>query len=367
MQPSGVLSTSGTCRTKLPMCGASSAFPFHKETHYSSNFSREHSCWNMTVGRFPPAPSHWMNQIMKMSKIIKESLLLLSLFLIAAMVQFFAQSLPMALCFYFLPTLYSAYYFGRRHATLTAFACVFLVFLLDYLNNLMPTHRVLTLPGERLFNFAIWAGILVVVGYVMGTLYERKQAMTADIRESFSGLLLVLQHFIANDKSAAGESQRVVQAATKIAEAMGLGSDRIDLLRSAVLVRDLSKLGITNDILYKAADMSADEAVASFRKPVKADARTQAVGDSLRRVIPIIVAQQILQEQGARAVNVPIEAHILAVADAYQKLINGANGKGLSPYQAEQQIIAGAGQKFHSGVVDTFTKVLDAQAQGAGA
>jgi len=308
-----------------------------------------------------------MNQIMKMSKIIKESLLLLSLFLISAMVQFFAQSLPMARCFYFVPTLYSAYYFGRRHATLTAFACVFLVFLLDYLNNLMPTHRVLTLPGERLFNFAIWAGILVVVGYVMGTLYERKQAMTADIRESFSGLLLVLQHFIANDKSAAGESQRVVQAATKIAEAMGLGSDRIDLLRSAVLVRDLSKLGITNDILYKAADMSADEAVASFRKPVKADARTQAVGDSLRRVIPIIVAQQILQEQGARAVNVPIEAHILAVADAYQKLINGANGKGLSPYQAEQQIIAGAGQKFHSGVVDTFTKVLDAQAQGAGA
>jgi len=126
----------------------------------------------MTVGRFPPAPSHWMNQIMKMSKIIKESLLLLSLFLIAAMVQFFAQSLPMALCFYFLPTLYSAYYFGRRHATLTAFACVFLVFLLDYLNNLMPTHRVLTLPGERLFNFAIWAGILVVVGYVMGTLLK---------------------------------------------------------------------------------------------------------------------------------------------------------------------------------------------------
>ena len=77
----------------------------------------------------------------KMSKIANESILLLSLFLIAATVQFFAQSLPMALCFYFLPTLYSAYYFGRRHATLTAFACVFLVVLLDFLNNLMPEHR----------------------------------------------------------------------------------------------------------------------------------------------------------------------------------------------------------------------------------
>jgi hypothetical protein len=167
---------------------------------------------------------------MKMSKLAKESILLLSLFLIAATVQFFAQSLPMALCFYFLPTLYSAYHFGRRHATLTAFACVFLVVLLDFLNNLMPAHRVLSLPGERVFNFAIWAGVLVVVGYVMGTLYERKQAMTTDIRESFSGLLLVLQHFMANEKLGVGENQRVVEASTRMAEAMGLagfGSHRV--------------------------------------------------------------------------------------------------------------------------------------------
>lgn len=302
-----------------------------------------------------------------MSKIAKESVLLLSLFLIAALVQFFAQSLPMALCFYFLPTLYSAYNFGRRHATLTAFACVFLVVLLDFLNNLMPAHRVLSLPGERMFNFAIWAGVLVVVGYVMGTLYERKEAMTTDVRESFSGLLLVLQHFMANEKLGVGANQRLVEASTRTAEAMGLCSDRVDLLRSAVLLRDLSKIGITNDILYKAADMSRDEVVASFRKPRKADARTQAVGNSLRQVIPIIVAQQILQEQGARSVNVPIEAHILAVADAYQKLISGAGGKALSPSQAEAEILAGSGKKFHSGVVDAFAKAMGIQAKGASA
>lgn len=302
-----------------------------------------------------------------MSRIAKESVLLLSLFLIAALVQFFAQSLPMALCFYFLPTLYSAYHFGRRHATLTAFACVFLVVLLDFLNNLMPAHRMISLPGERLFNFAIWAGVLIVVGYVMGTLYERKEAMTADVRESFSGLLLVLQHFMANEKLGVGANQRLVEASTRTAEAMGLGSDRIDLLRSAVLLRDLSKIGITNDILYKAADMSRDEVVASFRASRKTDARTQAVGTSLRQVIPIIVAQQILQEQGARSVNVPIEAHILAVADAYQKLISGEGGKALSPAQAEAEILAGSGKRFHSGVVDAFAKAMGERAQGAGA
>jgi hypothetical protein len=310
---------------------------------------------------------------MEINRIVKESILLLSLFLIAAMVQFYAQSLPMALCFYFLPTLYSAYCFGRRHATLTAFACVFLVILLSFLNNLIPSHSVLSLPGERLFNFAIWAGILVVSGYFMGTLYERKEAMTSDIRESFSGLLLVLQHVMETERlGPVAESNHVVQVSIKMAEAMGLGLDRIELLRSAVALRDLSKLGISNDILYKAANITRDEVVASFRKPRKAkarsssDDRTQAVGNSLRRVIPIIIAVQIVEEQGARSVNVPIEAHILAVADAYQKLISGHDGKGVSPDEAEEQIFMGAGQKFDSGVVDAFAKAMGDRARGVG-
>src|ERR1700720_2848226 len=166
-----------------------------------------------------------------MGKVTKELFLLLSLFAIAATLQFFAESLPMVLCFYFLPAIYSAYFFGRRHATLTAFACIFVVILLNFVNNLVPAHPTLTLPGERLFNFAIWAGILAVTGYVMGTLYERKQAMTTDIRESFSGLLLVLQHFMANEKLGVGENQRLVAASTRMAEAMGLGSDRVELVR----------------------------------------------------------------------------------------------------------------------------------------
>jgi HD-GYP domain-containing protein (c-di-GMP phosphodiesterase class II) len=74
-----------------------------------------------------------------------------------------------------------------------------------------------------------------------------------------------------------------------------------------------------------------------------------------------------VQDQGARSVNVPIEAHILAVADAYQKLISGEGGKAMSPYQAEQQILAGAGQKFHKGVVDAFAKAMGERTRGAGA
>lgn len=294
-----------------------------------------------------------------MSKVTKELFLLLSLFAIAATLQFFAESLPMVLCFYFLPTLYSAYVFGRRHATLTAFACVFVVVLLNFVDNFVPTHRTLVLPGERLFNFAIWAGMLAVTSYVMGTLYERKQAMTNDIRESFSGLLVVLQHFLANEQYTQGENQQVLDLATRIASVMGMGSDRIELLRSAILLRDLNLLGISHDMLYKAADVTRNEIVASFRKSRKQDPRAQAMGGSLRRVIPIIVGEQILEEQGARALNVPIEAHILAVADSYMRLTTAPQGKAVSAEEAEGMIMAASGEKFQSGVVDAFVKARE--------
>ena len=306
--------------------------------------------------------------VIEMSKVTKELVLLLSLFLIAATLQYFAESLPMALCFYFLPTLYSAYHFGRRHATLTAFACIFLVILLKVFSNIVPAHRALVLPEMRLFNFAIWAGILAVTSYGMGTLYERKQAMTNDIRDSFSGLLVVLQHFIENEKYSQGENQRVLHLAIQIGEALGLGSERIELMRSAILLRNLSKLGISNDMLYKAADMSRDEIVASFSTRRSCDPRAQAMGSSLRRVIPIMVAEQMVREQGARTVNVPLEAHVLAVADAYQKLTSaGPKGQPLSPKQAGDEIVAGAGGKFHSGVVDAFKKTFEERGASAGA
>jgi hypothetical protein len=302
-----------------------------------------------------------------MTKFTKEAVLLLSLLLIALTVQFVAQPLPMAVCLYFLPTAYSAYYFGRRHATLTAFACVFLVALLGFANNLLPSRPMFVLPEERLFNFVIWSGVLAVTGYTMGSLYERAQSMTNDLRDSFGGLLLVLQHFIASEKHSNRETQRVVDASVKIAEAMSLSSDRVELLRSAVLLRDLSELGISNDILYKAADISHAQVLASFRKNQKSDTRTQAIGNSVRRVLPIIVAQQLLETQGARAMNVPIEAHILAVADAYQKLTSSAYGKALSPEKAGQEIVAGSGEKFHPGVVEAFVKAFGERARGANA
>jgi HD-GYP domain-containing protein (c-di-GMP phosphodiesterase class II) len=39
----------------------------------------------------------------------------------------------------------------------------------------------------------------------------------------------------------------------------------------------------------------------------------------------------------------------------------------MSPQQAEQEILAESGKRFHSGVVDAFGKVIVDRARGAGA
>src|SRR5438132_11805736 len=82
-----------------------------------------------------------------MGKVNKELLLLLSLVVIAAILNFLGSSQRVVLCFFFLPTLYSAYHFGRRHATLSAVASIFMVVLLTHLTPILFSHRI-AVPGE---------------------------------------------------------------------------------------------------------------------------------------------------------------------------------------------------------------------------
>ncbi|MEO2197941.1 MAG: hypothetical protein ABGY72_17880, partial [bacterium] len=60
----------------------------------------------------------------QLEQVNKERWLLLSLFAIAALLNFIVSSQRMVLGFYTLPTVASAYLYGRRHATLTALASV---------------------------------------------------------------------------------------------------------------------------------------------------------------------------------------------------------------------------------------------------
>jgi len=292
----------------------------------------------------------------------KELWIVLSLFAIAAVLNSLIDAHRMVLGFYTLPTLYSAYTYGRRHATLTAFASVFLVIGLTVFNPKLFSHQFSGLAGEdKWFDITVWGGILVVTAYFMGTLYERNQQHLGELRESYHGILLILQHFAANDKYSQDHAYRVSVCATRICECMGLDSDRTENVRAAALLHNLDQLGITTDVLFKAARMTEND------QPKKND---KSMCGSLWRVIPVVMAHQriVKKEVTGASDEVSLEARVLAVADSYETLTSGHSGeKPLSPAQAEEVIVGGSGSQFDARVVDAFVKAFQRRVMAKGA
>jgi HD domain len=297
----------------------------------------------------------------------KELWLLLSLFVIALLSNLVVDGQRMVLAFYTLPTLFSAYKYGRRHAVMTALASTLLIVLIVYFHPPMPLKNwhALALPNEKWFDIALWAGILVVIAYAMGTLYERMQSNLSELRESYRGILLILQHIASNDKYSQNHSYRVATCATKIAESMELDSEQIEDLRAAALLHDIDKLGISRDVLYKSANFTAEE-LREFQRD-QAKNKPAPLGGSLRRVIPILLAySEFCARKSAGFNQAPLESRILAVADAYESLTSGTGG--MAPSLAMNSIVERAGTEFDRKVVEAFVDAYQhGRAQMAGA
>ena len=298
-----------------------------------------------------------------MKRINPELWLLLGLVLIAAILNFFVASQRMALVFYFLPTLYSAYHFGRKHATLTAVASVVIVILLLYSNPAMFNGKI-ELPLARWMDLAVWGGTLMIAGYTTGTLYERNQKTLRDMEEGYDGMLAILQNFLANQKYSDAHAYRIAMCATEIAESAGLDAASIEDIRTAALLFNMKELGISNDVLCKAAQVSEED----LRSPKKRTNSSKAGASSaLTRAIPIFLSERQLRQTGAKSIEASLEVQTLMLAEEYETLMSGERGKKLSPVQATAEIMKHAASRYDSLVLDGFRKAFGAQSAGAGA
>jgi len=302
-------------------------------------------------------------------KINPELWLLLLMVVIAAVLNFMVASQRMALVFYFLPVAYSAYRFGRRHATLTALASVIMVVLLSFMNPAMFNRKAELPFDSRYFDLTVWGGILIVTGYAMGTLYERNQEHINEMKHGYDAMLIILQHVLTNEKYNEAHAYRTSLYATKIAESLGLDSGSIEDVRTAALLRNMNELGIDNGILCRAANVSEEELERRRTKAGKAKPKRapRTIGGSLQHAIPILVAEQSIIKTGASAIDAPFEVQVLALAESYETLISESGPRKMSPAQAEEIIVKSSGKKYDSMVVDAFVKAFGQQAQGAGA
>lgn len=298
-----------------------------------------------------------------MRRINPELWLLLFLVAIAAILNFLVASERMALVFYFLPTLYSAYHFGRRHATLTALASIVLVVLLVFLNPAMfRTHVEMRLG--LMFDLTVWGGVLMLAGYATGTLYEHNQKSLREMEEGYDGMLVILQNFLANQKYSDSHAYRISLCATKIAEAVGLDADSLEDIRTASLLFNMKELGITNEVLIKAAQISQED-LRRGKKNRKTVFKSGVMGNSLKRAIPIFLAERQLRQEGGKPEDTSLEVQIVSLAEEYEALTTGQRGTKLSPSQASEEVTKRAQSRYDSLVVGGFAKAFGGESASA--
>jgi putative nucleotidyltransferase with HDIG domain len=296
----------------------------------------------------------------RVAEINKELWLLLSVFVITAVLNFTVASHHLVLGFYVIPTLFSAYFFGRRHALLTAFASVLLVLLLIQINPATMKEPVAGIL-QKWLDLTVWGGTLVVTAYAMGTLYEHRARNLAELRETYNGVLLILCHFISKDNYTQNHSYRVSVYATRIAECMRLSPEVIEDVRAAALLHDIGKLEVSRKLLYKTAKLTEEEYKEISQHVGRGASLVHSVGGSLRRVVPLILAHHDRFDgtgpNGFADENIPLGARIISVADVYDAMTSDRPyRKAVTPLEAQDYVVRTSGEQFDPKVVVAFTE-----------
>ncbi len=298
----------------------------------------------------------------------KELWIILSMLIIILAMNYLLSGHRMLLGLYTIPTLISAYAYGRRHATLTAFASVFVVGLYTYLKPTLFTDISTSnlLIDGRWYEVVAWGGILIITAYTMGTLYEKNIRQVNELKSTYQGLIVILRHFISKDQYTENHCYRVSIYAAKIAAYMHFSPEQIEDVRSAALLHDLGKLEISRKLLHKAANLTDDEYKSMKRHVEKGAQMLRPVDGPLNRIIPIILAHHEHYDgsgyYASQGEEIPIEGRVLAVADVYDSLISDRPyRKAMSPFEVKEIIEKGSGTDFDPGVVKAFLEAFNRQ------
>jgi putative nucleotidyltransferase with HDIG domain len=299
----------------------------------------------------------------QLERVNKELWVILSMFLIAAILNFAVGGQRMLVSLYTLPTILSAYVYGRRHATLTALGSTMVVVLLLYTKPALfgGDGR----PGlQPWLDVLLWASVLLITGYLMGTLYEHKNAQLEELRETYYGVLEILRHFVSNDKYTENHSYRVSFYATRIATVLRFPPESIEDVRAAGLLHDIGKLQIGREILHKAASLTREEHVEMGRHVKLGAEMLSTVGGSLRRVLPIVLAHHERYDGATPATpesdGIPLAARVIKVADVYDSLTSDRPyRKAMPPFEVKNIIVNGSATEFDPVVVQAFVSAFD--------
>jgi diguanylate cyclase (GGDEF)-like protein/putative nucleotidyltransferase with HDIG domain len=214
-------------------------------------------------------------------------------------------------------------------------------------------HAAKTLGGDR---------AVIYSAEVTKTLSAAASRRSVESQAQLATVLSLAEALDQRDPSTARHSQTVGRLCEMMARELGLSDERVHRVRLAGFLHDIGKIGVPDKILSKPGPLTKDER-AQMRRHPELGARILASKemDDLRSWI---VAHHERPDGtgyplGLEADEIPLEASILAVADAYEAMTGDrAYRPALGDDKAREELSRNAGTQFNARVVIALLRAL---------
>ena len=302
-------------------------------------------------------------KLAKYFKIDKELIIVFFLVSVTGIVFFFVSNQWAFLNFFYLPVLIGAYFFGKRYATHSALFSIILISVIAYYypSTFITDYDA---PFYRWLNITTWGGFLIITGYFMGHLYEKKEKANEEIKKTYQGIIEMMSLIIDSaDKATQSHSYRVSVISGMIARELGLSEVWVENIRIAALLHDLGRLGVSSEVLKKIDKMTSTEYCREgIRTTHGTDALEPVCGKILDVLPSILYNREKFDGSGEFHMagdEIPLGARIITAADAYDSLISGPSSvKSISPSDVQQQMMEHSQTDFDPGVLKALSSIL---------
>lgn len=163
----------------------------------------------------------------------------------------------------------------------------------------------------------------------------------------------------AKDSYTSGHSERVASIAKEIAEQLGLSSQACEQVYVAGLLHDIGKIGVPDHVLQKPDHLTDQEYAIIQQHPVVGYNILNHV-PSFEQVLPgVLHHHETFDGRGyphrLKGEAIPLDARILAVADAYDAMTSARPYRAGMPVEKAEAILSrGAGAQWDAAVVNAF-------------
>ena len=164
----------------------------------------------------------------------------------------------------------------------------------------------------------------------------------------------------AKDHHTYGHSRKVSKYATDIAKALGCSEEEITTIRAAALLHDIGKIGISDRLLKKTEPLTPKEWEPIRNHPNLGVAILKHV-DGLKDCLAAVQYHHERYDgtgypRGLKGNNIPLDARIMAVADAYDAMTSTRPYRRLkyTHEQALYELERAAGTQFDPKIVKAF-------------